>query len=185
MEFLQSHKHTICVAPVYVVVHASIRHADPSDDTPPPLAACRVTVTAALAGGPVVATSTINYSAPEVIAASAPGARPCAATAAMDVWAFGVLAYELLLGRRAFPFAADERVVRDAVLGRKDAPWEMRRLAEGSPRLRRVQGVVEACMSRDPERRPPAVAVANAMRIMQEEFPARRLEETMPRLPTA
>lgn len=137
-------------------------------------------------GAPICSTSTINYAPPEVISSAWAGApiQSCTAAAAMDVWAFGVLAYELILGRRAFPFAADVRAVRDAVLGRKDAPWEVRRLAEGSQRLRRAQGVIEACLRRDPAQRPPAAAVASAMRAMREEFPSRKLEETMSRVPT-
>lgn len=129
-------------------------------------------------------TSTINYAPPEIISSAAEGQPRCAAAAAMDVWAFGVLAYEVILGRRAFPFAADARAVRDAVLGRKDAPWEVRRLADGSQRLRRAQDVIEACLRRDPAQRPPAAAVASAMRAMREEFPSRKLEERMPRAPT-
>lgn len=130
-------------------------------------------------GAPVCSTSTINYAPPEVISSAWAGEPSCTAAASMDVWAFGVLAYELILGRRAFPFAADARAVRDAVLGRKDAPWEVRRLADGSQRLRRAQGVVEACLRRNPEQRPPAAAVASALRAMREEFPSRKLEETM------
>jgi hypothetical protein len=57
---------------------------------------------------------TLEYAAPEVVAAWEAGAAAAAANRAADVWAYGVLAYELLTTRRAFPLKLTESEVRDS-----------------------------------------------------------------------
>lgn len=45
----------------------------------------------------------LTYAAPEAVAAAAAGHRKVAVDSAVDMWALGVVAYELLTARRAFP----------------------------------------------------------------------------------
>lgn len=45
----------------------------------------------------------LAYAPPEAVAAQMHGAARTTAAPATDIWAFGVLAYEMLHGRRAFP----------------------------------------------------------------------------------
>lgn len=45
----------------------------------------------------------LNYAAPELIAAQALGSRTFLSDPSADVWALGVTGFELLLGQRAFP----------------------------------------------------------------------------------
>ncbi len=78
------------------------------------------------------------------------GAPPAAAT---DIWAMGTLLHELIAGRR--PFDQAELAMR--VFG--TAPFE---LAEAQ-RRERWAPVVEACLQRDPSRRPTAQDVARRL----------------------
>ena len=64
----------------------------------------------------------------------------------MDIWAIGVIAFELLTGERVFPVVAaesqeacDERV-KAGIAGRLPLPWEPK--AEGcSERLAKMRGL--------------------------------------------
>ena len=80
------------------------------------------------------------------------------ASFATDIWALGVVAYELLLLRRTFLPSMPEKQVRDTILGRLPLPWE-----QTEPRgLRTLRHGVLACLSRTPEARPSAAAVVDA-----------------------
>ncbi|MEJ3742966.1 serine/threonine-protein kinase [Actinomycetes bacterium KLBMP 9797] len=102
-----------------------------------------LTTTGALVGTP-------NYLAPEVINGDVP-------TTAADVYAFGVLLYELLAGRP--PFAGGPS---GAVLGRhlERAP----RRQDGMPAA--LWQVIEECTAKAPERRPRAADLADRMRAL-------------------
>jgi ABC-type branched-subunit amino acid transport system substrate-binding protein len=81
-------------------------------------------------------------------------ARGDAVDARTDVFAFGVLFYEMLAGRTPFP----ER--RDAPPFSSDAtanPWTpVARLSEAAPRTsREIERLVERCLAVSPEARPP------------------------------
>ena len=108
--------------------------------------------------------SSLPYTAPEVLQSVLPGAggTPCAAaTAEADVWALGVVAFELLTSERVFREGTPLRVVRAALAGKAPLPWEEG--AEGAEgRLQRLRGLrrlVLPCLERNPAKRPCASAV--------------------------
>ena len=75
-------------------------------------------------------TLSLKYAAPETIAALEAGCRTIHVDAAVDIWAIGVIAFELLTGERVFPVragesqeACDERV-KAGIAGRLPLPWE-------------------------------------------------------------
>jgi serine/threonine-protein kinase len=88
---------------------------------------------------------TPEYVAPEMVAGET-------ATAASDVYAFGVIAYEVLAGRR--PFEADHpAALLQAHLTAEPAP---------PPDLDpRAWPLIAACLAKDPARRPGAAALAD------------------------
>lgn len=104
---------------------------------------------------------TPQYLAPERFSGSP-------ATAASDVWAVGVIAYEALAGRRPFGDAASVVAGRLEPLGDAvpDLPASLVRL-------------VSACLDPDPSLRPPATALGRALRHHA------RLPELQERVPAA
>ena len=97
----------------------------------------------------------LQYAAPEVLAAVEAGATSIATSAAADIWALGVIAYELLTNSRAFGMGSTRANVMAQVLGREAAPWEQAPRAVGAT-LRGLRRSVMACLQRDPEQRPTA-----------------------------
>ena len=116
----------------------------------------------------------IIYRPPEFLAASekaaAAGAAAVApAAAAADIWAFGVIAYELLTGTPAFPHGSSRTDICDQVSGRAPLPWE-----EGSDSRGAIEGqlgnmhtIVLRCLSRATSERPTAQGVVRAIEAQQ------------------
>jgi serine/threonine protein kinase len=111
-----------------------------------------------LAGSDADIVFSLRYAAPELIMAMEAGNHTIKACAAVDVWALGVIAFELLTGVRTFPVSVTKREVCDCLMGRKPLPWE-----EGSPgaaeRVRQMgnlQRSVLSCLERDKKLRPTA-----------------------------
>lgn len=105
----------------------------------------------------------LKYAAPEVVYALEAGDIAIIVDAAVDIWAIGVVAFELLTGERAFPncglsFADSNQAARDAISGRMLLPWErsdditMAQLEK----LRVLRPTVLQCLARDPTQRPTA-----------------------------
>jgi tRNA A-37 threonylcarbamoyl transferase component Bud32 len=72
-----------------------------------------------------------------------------------DLWAFGVLGYELLAGRRPFPGSTVAEVLT-AVLNGEVAPLD--ELVSGTDR--RLGALLRRCLDREPKRRPRAAEAA-------------------------
>lgn len=84
---------------------------------------------------------TINYMSPEQLEAKAADARS-------DIFAFGLVFYELITGRRAFDRTSTSSVIA-AIL--KDQPPPIRHLCPAIPIG--VDRVVQTCLEKDPEKR--------------------------------
>ena len=97
----------------------------------------------------------LQYVAPEVLAAVEAGDASIETSAAADIWALGVIAYELLTNSRAFGMGTTRAVITAQVLGREAAPWEQEPRAVGA-KLRGLRRSVMSCLQRDPEQRPTA-----------------------------
>ena len=69
------------------------------------------------------------------------------------MWAIGVIAYELLTGRPAFPLGTTQEGLIDALTGKKKLPWE-EASADELRMLLKLKGPVLQCLSREPELRP-------------------------------
>ena len=80
---------------------------------------------------------------------------------AADVWAIGLIAFEMLTGERVFPPMTDAHDILNAVAGRAPAalPWEGARAPELLRRLRVFRPHVLECLQRDPARRPAVSAL--------------------------
>lgn len=103
-----------------------------------------------LAGGPALTqegclVGTVQYASPERI-------RDLPATPASDVYSLGIIAYELLTGRRPF-VATESSDLRHAHLHQEPAR------PEGLPQA--VWAVVSACLVKDPDARPHATQLAD------------------------
>jgi serine/threonine-protein kinase len=94
---------------------------------------------------------TVAYMAPEQI-------RGVAADARADVWALGVVLYEMLTGRRPFDGEADISIAHAIV---HDEPVPPRTLRADVPPA--VERVVCALLEKERERRPPTAAAVEAM----------------------
>ena len=99
----------------------------------------------------------LAYAAPEVVAAFTAGDAAATASTAADVWSLGVVAFELLSGRRAFPPGTAVSVLMDAMVGVVLFPWEGASHAQLRP-LGALQDAILQCLSREPRERPTAAA---------------------------
>jgi serine/threonine protein kinase len=87
------------------------------------------------------------------------------ATAAVDVWALGVIAYELFTREPVFRPGATDGEARDALMGRSEMPWEntVRRPLH-APELTAVRQTVLACLARSHSERISAADAAKGWR---------------------
>ena len=109
----------------------------------------------------------LAYAPPEVIQALEAHQRVLVADASADMWALGVIAFELLSKQQTFPFGTRREAVFAAISGRVPLPWERPELeAQRAADLRGLRRSIMLCLSRDPAQRPSAarlLAVWNHM----------------------
>eukprot|EP00892_Ulva_mutabilis_P000459 jgi/Ulvmu1/10413/UM062_0009.1 len=139
-------------------------------------------------------TFSMAYSPPEALCTLHAGAHTITSDPASDIWAIGVITYELVLGRPAFPARTWTREqLTHAALGERAYPWEepnqpgrFRQI----PEARALSGALRACLHRDPARRPLAAALGRRLNHLFDEsgvttesaayVPADGLGPTMP-----
>ena len=88
---------------------------------------------------------------------------------AVDIWAVGVIAFELLTGERAFfthstsPQESNS-ATQEAIAGRVPLPWEGPNEAtqQRLEKLRGLRRTVMRCLERDPARRPSSAALVSS-----------------------
>lgn len=107
----------------------------------------------------------LNYAAPEVLATQEAGAHTIIATPQADVWALGVVAFELLARRRTFPVTCPSTTIRAQIMGREQLPWEA---AGGADALRTAKRSVLQCVARSAAERPTAAQLAATWRNLLE-----------------
>eukprot|EP00892_Ulva_mutabilis_P012598 jgi/Ulvmu1/9710/UM055_0048.1 len=107
---------------------------------------------------PTKVSFSLVYAAPETVHAVEAGERTILAHGAVDIWAVGVIAFELLTGERTFPYAAARNDILAAIAGRSPLPWEdgAPRAAALRARMRGLKRTVLQCLRRDPAARPTA-----------------------------
>jgi serine/threonine protein kinase len=108
--------------------------------------------------------SRLRYSAPEVLqrpGAAEPGT--VRVSCAQDVWAVGLIAFELLTGERAFPETASQEEIQSALL-QGGLPWEagVPGAEERQAKLRGLRRAVLACLDRNPANRPTAASLLSS-----------------------
>lgn len=117
---------------------------------------------AARSGTSVPITFSPSYAPPEVAVALERGDRNIVADAAADMWALGVMAFELLTSEPVFqPLVSTRETIWGQLCGRQALPWEDG--ASGHEEklllLRGLKRAVLQCLHRQPEERPTAEQV--------------------------
>jgi serine/threonine protein kinase len=129
-----------------------------------------ITLRCRIAGETVPLSFTPRYAAPEVVAEHNAGRHTLLATPTADVWALGVIAYELLTGERAFPADLSDDAVLSGLVAKAALPWEGPQ--PGTAGLRGAGATVLACLQRDPRRRPRVSAVLRNFDAILKEDPS-------------
>jgi serine/threonine protein kinase len=130
--------------------------------TVPPPTACTVldartsrTTAGTCAGKDTPLVCTPAFAAPEVVHAYEAGARLVHVAPPIDIWALGIIAYEMLTETQVFPGGTPHSVIFAHLAGREPLPWKRGEAAEGSlGKLRMFRASVLQCLQRDPAQRP-------------------------------
>ena len=102
----------------------------------------------------------LAYAPPEVVNAYVDGSF-VTVEPSVDVWALGVMAFEVLSGRRALYTMAE---LYACAAGKQPYPWEAAPDAAGEPwRKLRLWSLVLACLARDSAARPTAATVVKQL----------------------
>ena len=108
-------------------------------------------------------TFSMAYSPPETLHAVRAGEHTITSDPSADIWAIGVITYELVLGRPAFPARAWSREqLTQAARGQLAYPWEepdQPGRFRHMPEARALSGALRACLNRRAARRPTAAAL--------------------------
>ena len=113
----------------------------------------------AAAGERRAVSCTLPYAPPEAVNAHF-GAREIKVSPALDIWAIGVIVYESLTGTQTFGNSASLAALQLCSTGEELYPWERELAAQPEPwRRARCRGVFEACLSREPAKRPSALGL--------------------------
>ena len=103
---------------------------------------------------------TLAYAPPEIITA-AKADRDVRVAAAQDLWALGVIAYEAVVGAVTFTSVS---AIGECASGVAQYPWERPLEAQPSSwRRSKLRSLVAPLMSREPDARPPAAALLEAL----------------------
>ena len=113
------------------------------------------------AGETTTVRCTLRYAPPEVINAHDEG-EAVTVQPAHDIWALGVMAYEVIANERAFQ---SSKSIFACAEGSEVYPWEAARLAAAPQTWRksRLRPAVQACLERDLAQRPSAAAVISRL----------------------
>jgi serine/threonine protein kinase len=104
-----------------------------------------------------------RYAAPEIVRSFEAQELTIYATSAVDIWALGVMAYELLTDCPAFNSHASPQDVLAQLAGREHLPWEDPKIKDAKFRqLRILKRSVLKCLSRDPALRPSAAELLSS-----------------------
>ena len=105
---------------------------------------------------------TIAYAAPEVLCAYVQPSR-IVAQPAQDVYALGVMVFEVLTHARVFPSSACAAALT-AATGESQYPWEVPETELDSAFCRsKIRNMLTACLSREPNERPTAAQLCEQL----------------------
>lgn len=114
------------------------------------------------AGADVPIMCSLAYAPPEVVQRIQDGEHKIKADKSADLWALGVIAFELLTGTRVFsPDSTCEEQAVSMLCGLEPLPWEEGAVGseESLRMLKGLRGMVLRCLDRDPNARPTADGV--------------------------